>query len=152
MRSASSTASRTANSLAAMSVMKPRFTPRLSRWPVPSTISRPSLSSRAMIAPTFDEPMSSAAINGRSAAAVTTAFPSAGLRRRRRGEFKRVLEANRHLPRLAQVEPHIAVHEQAQFVDDPGQHDQRGLGGILPFGKRDRRARLGVEVPAEAAD
>jgi hypothetical protein len=31
IRSASSTASRTANSLAAMSVMKPRFTPRLSR-------------------------------------------------------------------------------------------------------------------------
>jgi len=64
MRSASSTASRTACSLADMSVTYPRFTPRLSRWPVPSTCSRPSSVSVQISAPTFDEPMSSAAIRG----------------------------------------------------------------------------------------
>src|SRR5689334_24349804 len=67
MRSASSTASRTANSLAAMSVMYPRLTPRLSRWPVPSTVSRPSSSVRAIMALTLDEPMSSAATSDWSA-------------------------------------------------------------------------------------
>src|SRR5437899_161086 len=53
MRSASSTASRTECSLAAISVMKPRLTPRLSRCPVPSTVRPPSSSGRAMIALTL---------------------------------------------------------------------------------------------------
>jgi hypothetical protein len=44
IRSACSTASRTATSVASMSVTKPRLTPRLWRWPVPSTRGRPSSS------------------------------------------------------------------------------------------------------------
>ena len=110
MRSASSTASRTANSLAAMSVMKPRLTPRLSRWPVPSTVRRPSSSGRAIIALTLDEPMSSAAISGWSAAL----RPSA-LLRRRRGErlARRARQADDHLAGHAQVEADDAAAEQA---------------------------------------
>ena len=44
IRSACSTASRIAISLFSMSAMKPRLTPRLSRWPVPRMCSRPSSS------------------------------------------------------------------------------------------------------------
>jgi hypothetical protein len=64
IRSACSTASRTATSVASMSVTKPRLTPRLWRWPVPSTRSRPSSSVVQTSAETFDDPISRAPISG----------------------------------------------------------------------------------------
>ena len=71
IRSACSTASRIAISLLPMSTIRPRLTPRLSRWPVPRMRSRPSASGAAIIAEIFDEPMSSAA----------TSLSAAGARR-----------------------------------------------------------------------
>src|SRR6476469_1762407 len=146
MLSASSTASRTANSLAAMSVMKPRLTPRLSRCPVPRTIRRPSSSSRAMMALTLDEPMSRAAISFWSSAWDTCQSAlSRGCRSDRLAG--RPGQAHNHLSRKTQVEADKAASEEAAVLVEARELHERRLGPILALGKRDSLAGLEVEVP-----
>src|SRR5947209_19710866 len=143
MRSASSTASRTANSLAAMSVMYPRFTPRLSRCPVPSTVSRPSPSGRPIIALTFDEPMSRTAINCCSAGAATGCCLSLLRLRHWDDRLTRgAREAHDHLPGNAQIEADDPASDQPGRFVEPGELHERGAGGLLALRQRESLARL----------
>ena len=159
-----------------MSVTKPRLTPRLSRWPVPSTVRPSSSSTLAIIALTLDEPMSSAAISSRfvgrghyalragSASLLARARRQAAARReparRERGDSWPGRSARPARAAGGRSSCPGCAGRSAGCRGRAGRSTCRAgricaapcAAGFSPSGKRDRLARLEVEVPAPPAD
>src|SRR5439155_9795271 len=99
-----------------------------SRWPVPRTVRRPSASGRAIIALTFDEPMSSAATNCCSTGAATlTLLSLLLLLLRLAGDrlARSTRQAHDHLAGNAQVEADDPVPKKTGRLVEAGEFDQR---------------------------
>src|SRR4051794_26140275 len=151
MRSACSTASRIAISLFSMSAMKPRLTPRLSRWPVPRMRSLPSSSGSAIRAQTFEEPTSSAATRLRTGMVgarlpIRWTFPSdrprqilrrlAGIRRRggRHDRAGLARDADIGAPGIAHVDPGEAAAKQGILLVHHGEAGDGAARLVVAFG------------------
>src|SRR3954468_18090021 len=164
MRSACSTASRIAISLFSMSAMKPRLTPRLSRWPVPRMRSLPS-SGSAIRAQTLDEPTSSAATRLRTGIVgarrpIICSAPSdrprkvgrGGSRiRGRRGRDDRAWlarDTDIGAPWIAHVDAGEAAAEQGILLVHHREAGDRAAGLVVALRQGQQFAALEAYVPA----
>ena len=168
IRSACSTASRIAISLFSMSAMKPRLTPRLSRWPVPRMLAAcPSSPGSAISAQTLDEPTSSAATRFRrgrlGGAAHHQIVRARSLRRpaRDRARGGDVGDACAGLARDADIDRaadracrsgRSRGRAAGSCWSMPGEAGERAARLLLAFGQAEHLAALEAHVPAAAAD